>query len=155
MPYENMQSNQRFQITHSCLKFFLEPFTNFVCQFFSLLECMTTSTLIHPSEMEMATETALPWGAMTNAYVELQDQWNGPYFFLLKKYCSAPGEHLVPLYCWKNPKSMIFCSRVPEQLRSRLVIFSDFGLGQPKRHFFDTFFQFWPWRGPECDKNHL
>ena len=25
-----------------------------------------------------------------------------------------------------------------------LVIFSDFGLGQPKRHFFDTFFQFWP-----------
>ena len=23
-----------------------------------------------------------------------------------------------------------------------LVIFSDFGLGQPKRHFFDTFFQF-------------
>ena len=36
-----------------------------------------------------------------------------------------------------------------------LVIFSDFGLGQPKRHFFDTFFQFWPWRGPKCDKNHL
>ena len=25
-----------------------------------------------------------------------------------------------------------------------LVIFSDFGLGQPKRHFFDTFLQFWP-----------
>ena len=47
-------------------------------------------------------------------------------------------------YCWKNPKSMIFCSRVHEQLYSRLVIFSDFGLGQPKRHFFDTFFQFWP-----------
>ena len=27
----------------------------------------------------------------TPAYVEVQDQWNGPYFFL-KKYCSAPGE---------------------------------------------------------------
>ena len=25
-----------------------------------------------------------------------------------------------------------------------LVIFGDFGLGQPKRHFFDTFCQFWP-----------
>ena len=62
---------------------------------------------------------------------------------------------LVYFLCWKNPKSMIFCSRVPEQLRSRLVIFSDFGLGQPKRHFFDTFLQFWPWRGPKRDKNHL
>ena len=29
-------------------------------------------------------------------YVELQDQWNGPYFFLLKKYCSAPGERNCP-----------------------------------------------------------
>ena len=57
--------------------------------------------------------------------------------------------------CWENPKSVIFCSRVPEQLRSRLVIFSDFGLGQPKRHFFDTFLQFWPWRGPKRDKTHL
>ena len=51
---------------------------------------------------------------------------------------------LVYFLCWKNPKSMIFCSRVPEQLWSRLVIFSDFGLGQPKRHFLDTFCQFWP-----------
>ena len=31
-----------------------------------------------------------------DAYVELQDQWNGPYFFLLKKYCSAPGERNCP-----------------------------------------------------------
>ena len=69
-------------------------------------------------------------------------------FFFLKKYGGTK-------YCWKNPKSMIFCSRVPEQLYSRLVIFSDFGLGQPKRHFFDTFFQFWPWRGPKRDKTHL
>ena len=35
-------------------------------------------------------------------------------------------QYLVPLYWWKNPKSMIFCSRVHEQLYSRLVIFSDF-----------------------------
>ena len=25
-------------------------------------------------------------------------------------------------------------------------------LGQPEKHFFDTFFQFWPWRGPKCDQ---
>ena len=84
----------------------------------------------------------------------------------LDRNCSGTLEQKIILFgffqqyrgtkcCWKNPKSMIFCSRVPIQLRSRLVIFSDFGLGQPKRHFFDTFFQFWPWRGPKCDKNHL
>ena len=28
-------------------------------------------------------------------------------------------QYLVPEYCWKNPKSMIFCSRGPEQLYSR------------------------------------
>ena len=28
-------------------------------------------------------------------------------------------------------------------------------LGQPKKHFFDTFFQFRPWRGPKCDQNQL
>ena len=28
-------------------------------------------------------------------------------------------------------------------------------LGQAEKHFFDTFFEFWPWRGPKCDKNHL
>ena len=28
-------------------------------------------------------------------------------------------------------------------------------LGQPEKHFFDTFFQFRPWRGPKCDQNQL
>ena len=28
-------------------------------------------------------------------------------------------------------------------------------LGQPKKHFFDTLFQFWPWKGPKCDQNQL
>ena len=83
------------------------------------------------------------------------------YYHVISDFCHIWGpfmakiEEIVPLYWWKNPKSMIFCSRVPEQLRSRLVIFSDFGLGQPKRHFFDTFCQFWPWRGPKRDKTHL
>jgi len=28
-------------------------------------------------------------------------------------------------------------------------------LGQPEKHFFDTFCQFRPWRGPKCDQNQL
>ena len=27
----------------------------------------------------------------THTYVDLQDQWNGPYFFFLKSHISAPG----------------------------------------------------------------
>ena len=31
-------------------------------------------------------------------YVELQDQWNGPYFFLLKSHISAPGAQNSPIF---------------------------------------------------------
>ena len=32
----------------------------------------------------------------TALYVELRDQWNGPYFFLLKSHISAPGDRNCP-----------------------------------------------------------
>ena len=31
-------------------------------------------------------------------YVELQDQWNGPYFFFLKSHISAPGAQNSPIF---------------------------------------------------------
>ena len=56
---------------------------------------------------------------------------------------------------WKIVKNQSHLAKFGCGNGAILVIFSDFGLGQPKRHFFDTFLQFWPWRGPKRDKTHL
>ena len=42
----------------------------------------------------------------------------------------------------ENCEKFIFLFHVACVSGAILVVFSDFGLGQPKRHFFDTFFNF-------------
>ena len=53
-----------------------------------------------------------------------------------KKMQPGPG--------WKIAKNQSHLAKFGCGNGAILVIFSDFGLGQPKRHFFDTFLQFWP-----------
>ena len=79
--------------------------------------------------------------------------WVGTKFHLEANYNS-----LLPKS--KSKRQSVGCEWILKSvvlilIKLFLVIFSDFGRGQTKKHLFDTFCQFWSWRGLKCDPNQL
>jgi len=57
--------------------------------------------------------------------------------------------------CWKIAKNQSHLAKFGCGNGAILVIFSDFGLGQPKRHFFDSFFSILATKGPQMWQKSL
>ena len=53
---------------------------------------------IHGSFLSLYGSALQRGSFVLNPYVELQDQWNGPYFFFLKSHISAPGAQNSPIF---------------------------------------------------------
>ena len=72
-----------------------------VFQINSLLSRSLNQNEQKPNQKGWSMNVSLPSGwinKLATVYVELQDQWNGPYFFLKKSYLSPPVNETAPIF---------------------------------------------------------